>query len=95
MTKHKYTVSTRETQFGLEPIIKFENGVVTCPSNLISTNNNVNMLLKYVDWYIDEIYRQATDDANNYGLCFYACGYDGNAQQEEMQSAKQDGIHLF
>lgn len=81
MINHKYTVLTRKTQFGLEPIVKFKNGVVARPSTLISTDNNVNMLLKYVDWYIDEIYRQATDETNNYGLCFYTCGYDGNAQQ--------------
>ncbi len=42
------------------------------------------MLSKSVDWYIDEIYRQATDDANNYELCFYACCYDGNAQQRAV-----------
>ena len=67
MTNCKYTVSTRKTQFGLEPILKFENGVVTYPSTLISTDNNINMLLK--------------NDANNYELCFFACGYDGNVQR--------------
>lgn len=36
-------------------------------------------------WFEDEIIRQYEDVDNNYGILFYACGYDGQAQTETSQ----------
>lgn len=41
-----------------------------------------------VDW-ID-------DDENNYGLCFYACGYDGASQQRFARYFEEKyGVNVF
>lgn len=34
---------------------------------------------------IDLVQEQIADTENNYGLAFYACGYDGEAQQRFVQ----------
>lgn len=34
---------------------------------------------------IDLVQEQIADSENNYGLAFYACGYDGEAQQRFAQ----------
>ena len=34
-------------------------------------------------------------DENNYGLAFYACGYDGKAQQEFISSWAEEGVSVF
>lgn len=34
---------------------------------------------------IDLVREQIADTENNYGLAFYACGYDGQAQQRFVQ----------
>lgn len=34
---------------------------------------------------IDLVQEQIADTENNYGLAFYACGYDGEAQQRFAQ----------
>ena len=36
----------------------------------------------------------AADGEHNYGLAFYACGYDGQAQQEFDQSFKKYGAYI-
>ena len=35
------------------------------------------------------------DDENNYGIGFYACGYDGRAQQEFAQALADNGVRVF
>ena len=35
------------------------------------------------------------NDENNYGIGFYACGYDGRAQQEFAQSWADSGVRVF
>lgn len=35
------------------------------------------------------------DDDNNYGIGFYACGYDGRAQQEFAQAWADNGVRVF
>ena len=35
------------------------------------------------------------DDENNYGIGFYACGYDGRAQQEFAQAWADNGVRVF
>ena len=33
--------------------------------------------------------------ANNYGLAFYACGYDGKAQQDFINGWAEEGVSVF
>ena len=35
------------------------------------------------------------NDENNYGIVFYACGYDGRAQQEFAQAWADNGVWVF
>ena len=35
------------------------------------------------------------DDENNYGIGFYACGYNGQAQQEFAQDWADEGVRVF
>lgn len=45
---------------------------------------------------LDVIVDQLMDDKNNYGLAFYACGYDGQAQTEFVQYyAEKYGVKVF
>lgn len=43
----------------------------------------------------DLIEDQLADKENNYGLAFYACGYDGKAQQEFISSWAEKGVSVF
>ena len=45
--------------------------------------------------YGDLIADQQADEENNYGLAFYACGYDGKAQQEFISSWAEEGVSVF
>lgn len=38
---------------------------------------------------------QAEDEESNYGLAFYACGYDGERQQKFLDFYEDLGIELF
>ena len=58
----------------------------------------MSVLLEYVRDYIGVIHAQALDNLendNNYGLSFYACGFDGNAQNRMQEDAEIDGVELF
>ena len=35
------------------------------------------------------------DEGNNYGLAFYACGYDGKAQQALINDWAEEGVAVF
>lgn len=35
------------------------------------------------------------DEENSYGLAFYACGYDGKAQQDFIESWAEQGVSVF
>ena len=35
------------------------------------------------------------DDENNYGIGFYACGFNGTAQQEFAQDWADEGVRVF
>ena len=45
------------------------------------------------------IYKELLDSYfnsdENYGIAFYACGYDGRAQQEFAQSWADSGVRVF
>lgn len=45
---------------------------------------------------IDLVQEQIADTENNYGLAFYACGYDGEAQQRFCQYYQDEyGVRVF
>lgn len=43
----------------------------------------------------DIIADKLADEANNYGLAFYACGYNGEAQQDFIKSWEEIGVWVF
>ena len=43
----------------------------------------------------DLIEYQQEDEGNNYGLAFYACGYNGQAQQDFIESWAEEGVSVF
>lgn len=43
----------------------------------------------------DLIEYQQEDEENNYGLAFYACGYNGQAQQDFIESWAEEGVSVF
>lgn len=48
-----------------------------------------------VEYLEDEIWTQFESE-NRYGLAFYACGYDGNAQQEFIKHCEaRFGVGVF
>ena len=42
-----------------------------------------------------ELLSEYHNSENNYGIGFYACGYDGRAQQEFAQSWADSGVRVF
>ena len=42
-----------------------------------------------------ELLKEYHNSENNYGIGFYACGYDGRAQQEFAQSWADNGVRVF
>ena len=42
-----------------------------------------------------ELLKEYHNSENNYGIGFYACGYDGRAQQEFAQSWADSGVRVF
>ena len=42
-----------------------------------------------------ELLEEYHNSENNYGIGFYACGYDGRAQQEFAQSWADSGVRIF
>ena len=43
----------------------------------------------------DLIEEKLADEENNYGLAFYACGYNGKAQQDFIKSWAEQGVSVF
>ena len=42
-----------------------------------------------------ELLKEYHNSENNYGIGFYACGYDGRAQQEFAQAWADNGVMVF
>lgn len=49
----------------------------------------------FVEACSDLIEAQQADEENNYGLAFYACGYNSKAQQEFISSWAELGVSVF
>ena len=62
-------------------------------SNPLSYDKEAIQLFLYHNKYSLE--RYFNDNENNYGIGFYACGYDGRAQQEFAQSWADSGVRVF
>ena len=56
---------------------------------------NLKGVKAFVEAYGDVIADKLADAENNYGLAFYACGYDGKAQQEFISSWAEEGVSVF
>ena len=52
-------------------------------------------LKAFVEEWGDIIEEQMEDTENNYGLAFYARGYDGQAQQSFIKYWKERGVSVF
>lgn len=78
------------------PLVKIDGEVVAVHClKAFDTKSAKN--LKYVIMELSDVILQRFDDENgNYGLSFYACGYNGPAQQEfERYYLDQFGVEVF
>ena len=53
------------------------------------------LLRDFVKENLDIILEQIDDTENNYGLAFYACGYDGQAQTNFVNYWEKKGLNIF
>lgn len=56
---------------------------------------NLEAVKAFVEACGDIIADKLEDTEHNYGLAFYACGYDGKAQQEFISSWAEEGVSVF
>lgn len=56
---------------------------------------NLKGVKAFVEACGDLLEYQEEDEENNYGLAFYACGYNGQAQQEFISSWEEEGVAVF
>lgn len=56
---------------------------------------NLKDVKAFVEACGDLIADKLADEENSYGLAFYACGYDGKAQQEFISSWAEEGVSVF
>ena len=61
-------------------------------STLVATSKALRLLWEACG---DLIEYQQEDEENNYGLAFYACGYNGQAQQDFIESWAEEGVSVF
>ena len=62
-------------------------------SNPLSSDKNAMKL--FLENNLETMKSYFDDNDNNYGIGFYACGYDGRAQQEFAQSWLDNGVRVF
>lgn len=72
--------------------VTYNDGTVAYPTLWCKSEKQVYMVV--LDWAI-EIYEQATDEENNYGLLFYYCGYNGKRQTEVKQQCERRGVTII
>lgn len=71
--------------------VTYDDGVIAYPTFWSKSKKQVYLVV--LDWAI-EIYNQATDE-RNYGLLFYAHGYNGRLQDETKQLCERRGIEII
>lgn len=52
-------------------------------------------LYDFVESYLDDIIRKIEDVEHNYGLAFYVCGFNGDAQSDFIKSCAEAGVFVF
>ena len=76
------------------PVIMIDGEKFYCRS--IMSKNSEADFASVIDQLESTLIDWAEDDVNNYGLAFYACGYDGDAQQRfSEQFEEKYGIYVF
>ncbi|RAM09875.1 hypothetical protein DPF85_05910 [Limosilactobacillus fermentum] len=85
------SIKVENTKNGFTAVVEFDDGVVAYPTLWCKSRNQVYLVV--IDWAL-EIHEQATDN-RNYGLLFYACGYNGKAQTETKQLYERKGIEII
>lgn len=86
------TVDVFKDKQGYTARVAYNDGVVAYPTLWCDSAKQVYLVV--LDWSI-EIHEQATDIDNNYGLLFYACGYNGQRQTEVEQNCERRGVKIF
>ena len=56
---------------------------------------NLKGVKAFVEACGDLIEEKLADEEHNYGLAFYACGYDSKAQQDFIDSWAEQGVSVF
>lgn len=85
------SVKIIEEKKGYTAKVTYDDGVVAYPTFWSKSKKQVYLVV--LDWAI-EIYKQATDK-RNYGLLFYAHGYNGRLQDETKQLCERRGIEII
>ena len=52
-------------------------------------------LYDFVESYLDDIIRKIEDVEHNYGLAFYVCGFNGDAQSDFIKSCAEADVFVF
>lgn len=83
-------VDVFKEQRGYTAKVTYNDGVVAYPTLWCDSVNQVYLVV--LDWAI-EIHEQATNECN-YGLLFYACGYNDQRQMEVQQHCERRGVTI-
>lgn len=78
-----YTIN-RDMQIVESPTVRCNPSSYDRDALQLFLDNNKELLESYFN-----------DDENNYGIGFYACGYNGQAQQEFAQDWADEGVMVF
>ena len=58
-------------------------------------SSSLDSLKEFVETYLDDIIRKIEDVEHNYGLAFYVCGFNGDAQSDFIKSCAESGVFVF
>lgn len=58
-------------------------------------SSSLDSLKEFVEGYLDDIIRKIEDVEHNYGLAFYVCGFNGDAQSDFIKSCAESGVFVF
>lgn len=83
--------------YGYIPVkLYVENDKVIDACRTFSVSSEDKEALKKALINLDKhINSQYKDKENNYALCYYACGYNGNAQQAMIKKYEERGIRVW
>ena len=58
-------------------------------------SSSFDSLKDFVEGYLDDIIRKIEDVEHNYGLAFYVCGFNGDAQSDFIKSCAEADVFVF